>query len=403
MSFDSLFTGREKISDSEYRVSSAKRVSLIIPKGMKVFDEGTLTWYVGDGSTQGGIELADTAGGAILGNLTGSVTGNVTGNVVGNVAGVVVGSLIGDTFIEPLAGGAIPANRLVQIDQTDATFVVGTVDSLNVVGVNKDNVGAVEGGNVRTAQGVSNVVTATPVKAGTKIKCADNGRVTQLVTDAIAGSTIVTGTGVSFTNQPTNDGVTVVSDDAADTTQTVTIIGTTHGGIVLSSETVTLNGTTAVNTTKTDWGNIVGIKLSAQTAGTLTVKETSGGATIIAVSGGLGTVNIGVYPVAAASQGSFNVKPRIVASGASTMVVGIRTIATDGTTVALDSVNLNGTTSVEFATARSLVTELYMGAVANPTTATLSVGTTEYLGRCVGKALTGATAAGATIQAFITT
>src|SRR5512139_2760916 len=38
-------------------------------------------------------------------------------------------------------------------------------------------------------------------------------------------NTATSGFGTAFTNQPANDGVTIVSDNAADTTQTVTIIG----------------------------------------------------------------------------------------------------------------------------------------------------------------------------------
>lgn len=400
MKFDGLFKGTERISDTEYRVSSLKRASLIVPKGIKIFDEGTSTWYVGDGSTVGGIELADTAGGAIVGNLTGNVTGDLLGNVTGNVAGVVVGSLIGDSYFEPTAGGTIPANRLVEIDSS-GDFVVGTIDSLLVVGVNQSDEEISSSELMQVAQGYSTVVTATPVKAGTKIKCGDNGRVTQLVTDDVAGTVIASDTGIGFTNQPANDGITIVSDDNGDN-QTVTIIGTTHGGVIITSEDIVLTGTTPANSVKVDWGKILAIKLSAQTAGTLTVKETSGGATIIAVSGGLGTTSVGVISVAAESQGAFNVKPKVVASDTSSAVVGVKKVSTNGVAVSYEGATLNDTTDVELTEAASLITEFYIGDVANTVDATVKVGSSEYLGRCVGKALETASAAGTTIQAFLT-
>lgn len=88
---------------------------------------------------------------------------------------------------------------------------------------------------------------------------------------------VFNGTG-TFTNQPSNDGVEIVSSAAGDTTQTVTIYGTTNGADQSETiiETVSLNGTTVVSTTKTDWGNVLAVKKSASTTGTITFREASG-------------------------------------------------------------------------------------------------------------------------------
>ena len=95
----------------------------------------------------------------------------------------------------------------------------------------------------------------------------------------------------NFANQPTNDGVKFISDNAADTTQFVRVCGTTFGGTEydLTCETKALNGTTPVTTAKTDWNNIVSVDLcstiacnaAATAAGTVTVREASANATII--------------------------------------------------------------------------------------------------------------------------
>lgn len=84
-----------------------------------------------------------------------------------------------------------------------------------------------------------------------------------------------------FSNQPAGDGVEVVSDNAADTMY-CTIVGTTNGTGALTHETITLTGTDAVSTTKTDWGNIYGVILSkadgsqiTRATGTITVREAS--------------------------------------------------------------------------------------------------------------------------------
>ena len=73
--------------------------------------------------------------------------------------------------------------------------------------------------------------------------------------------------GGGFGNQPTEDGLEILSDDAADTTQTVTVYGTiTAATTTVTSETITLKGTTAVPTTEVTWQNILGIEVSADHA-----------------------------------------------------------------------------------------------------------------------------------------
>lgn len=93
------------------------------------------------------------------------------------------------------------------------------------------------------------------------------------------------GTG-TFTNQPSNDGIEVLSSAAGDTTQTVTVWGTTTGTKTVVSEDVALNGTTAVATTKTDWGLILALELDNTAAGTVTAREASGDQTITTIAAG---------------------------------------------------------------------------------------------------------------------
>ena len=92
-----------------------------------------------------------------------------------------------------------------------------------------------------------------------------------------------------FTNQPTNDGVEIVSDSASDVGK-ITIFGTTNTGGAFAYETVTLTGVTAVATTKVDWGNIYGIFLGdiygqniSPAVGTITLREASADQTITTI------------------------------------------------------------------------------------------------------------------------
>jgi hypothetical protein len=93
-----------------------------------------------------------------------------------------------------------------------------------------------------------------------------------------------------FTNQPANDGVEVVSNSASDIGK-CTIFGTTHGTGAFAHETITLNGTNAVSTSKTDWGNIYGVFLGdvdgqnvTPAVGTITVREASGDQAITTIA-----------------------------------------------------------------------------------------------------------------------
>jgi len=103
-------------------------------------------------------------------------------------------------------------------------------------------------------------------------------------------------TAVSVTNQPANDGVEVVSSSASDTQQ-ITLWGNTNSGTDIVYETITLTGTTAVATTKTDWGTIYGAFLgdqygliSSRAVGTITIREASGDLVITTIGvGKLGT------------------------------------------------------------------------------------------------------------------
>lgn len=298
-----------------------------------------------------------------------------------------------------VADGAIPAYALCEIDAS-GDLVVGTANSLRIVGANIEDDAKVATEAITLVSGYNVTLTAAaPIAAGKAIKAAASGKACHHVDALTAASTIkAVAAGGNFGNQPANDGIEVVSSAAGDTTQTLTLIGTTDGGTTVVVETVTLNGTSQVSTTKTDWGVLLAAKLSAATTGNITVREASANGTITTITAG--TLTAGVNTVTAASQGGHNVIPTVVADGASTKVVGVKYVQNDGTTTAYQAVALNGTTAAAFGTAALLVTEVYNGDVATGTAITVAVGSAEDGARKVGKALTSA-AAGATFLAYV--
>lgn len=60
-----------------------------------------------------------------------------------------------------------------------------------------------------------------------------------------------------FTNQPTGDFISIVSDNAGDTGK-ITIFGTKQVGGAFITETMTLNGVTPVKSVQAGWGKIYG-------------------------------------------------------------------------------------------------------------------------------------------------
>lgn len=289
------------------------------------------------------------------------------------------------------AAGTIPADRLIKA-HTDGTLLVGTAASKRIIGANAGSqVLVTETATIGT--GYVEVVAAEPIIAGDLVKCGDNGRILQVADADNLSTSLGTGTAGNFGNQPNNDGIEVVSDDAGDTTQTCTIIGTTTGTDTLVSETVTLTGTSQVATTKTDWGYVVAIKLSASCAGTVTVREASGNATIITLA--TTVLSAGVVEVAAASQGAHGLIPYIKAGGASTKYVGVLYEPAGGTADALMAEQLNGATAAPLPAAANLVKEIYLGDVATGTVATVYTNATEDDEHVVvGKAVDSISAAG---------
>ena len=236
-------------------------------------------------------------------------------------------------------------------------------------------------------------------------KLAQNGIVTEADdTGTLTGpiySATTTAVGTAFTNQPANDGVEVVSADNGDTTQTVTIIGTTTGVDTVVVETVTLNGTTAVATVKTDWGVILAVKKSAATVGTVTVREASLDATITA---GLtaAVLSVGVTTVAAADQPAYARTVSVVSDGATTKQIGFKGTNTSDAVI-YDSQALNGATAVLSNSSFRTITEIYVGDVEAARTETVTTTGTWVIGPYTINTSTGdisgfATGAGLTLH-----
>ncbi len=190
------------------------------------------------------------------------------------------------------------------------------------------------------------------------------------VTAALTGKNITAATaGGNFGNQPAGDGVEAVSDNAADVGMTLTIYGTKTGATAtVTSETITMNGVTQAATVLQTWQNILGAELSAVCAGTVTIREASGNATVTTIAAG--NLTAGIVTITD-SRGRDQIL-KAIGSGAATTPVGA--IGTDPTGAAVSSViALNGATAVSLnSDVFRTVTKLLNGAVASTVNVTFS-------------------------------
>jgi len=187
-----------------------------------------------------------------------------------------------------------------------------------------------------------------------------------IIDDGETNSTSTTAAGSAFTNQPANDGLELVSDDNGDE-MNVTIIGTTVSTDTVVVETIALTGTTQADTVKTDWGVILAVSIDEAPAGTVTIREASGNATVTTLTSAV--LSRGINTVSSFTGNDHLL--RLVASEASTKQLGIKGTDHDGNTI-YDSQALAGTAFVLSNSRFQTVTEIYSGDLAATTTATVS-------------------------------
>lgn len=115
------------------------------------------------------------------------------------------------------------------------------------------------------------------------------------------GGAIDTSVRIIFTDLTENTTVTVVSDNAGDTTQTVTVTGRIADGTI-TSDAISLNGTTPA-AGATTFERVLKIVVSAAHTGNITVEETSGGEDLVIIPSGVLTVRRPFYDVSAEASG----------------------------------------------------------------------------------------------------
>lgn len=305
----------------------------------------------------------------------------------------------------------------MQGGQTGGPFTPGTLASVNASGQvttavanDKNVIGAfrlehlpgsiVTGGqNSQIGYGRCAVLADAAITAGQYLKAAQLGRVIAAIGSALAGTTIATGVGAAFTNQPTGDQFEILSSSAADAAgKTVTIYFTKTGTTTtVSSETLTLNGTTAVASVTATVQNILAVTKNVATTGTITVRKKTGAATVTTLAPA--TLSSGLLTIAAPN--AYNSVPTLVVDAADTAIVAI--LGTGTGDAALSSViAATGTTAANFgAVPFKTVTFAMVGAATAARTYTVAVAAQDNRDIVIGRALESATAQLQLIDCFI--
>ena len=254
------------------------------------------------------------------------------------------------------SGSGIAAGRICEL--TSGKVKLGTEQNSAVLGVTRNVVAT---GDPATVEfGFVPCMAGSPLAIGDRIAARASGYIGK---GQAAQATILSATaGDAFTNQPANDGIEIVSASAADTTQTITLYGTLNAdATTLVTEVIQLAGQTQAVSVHTDWGVLIGARLSAACAGNVTVREASGNATICTITAG--SLTAGIH--AAEITNAYGLVPRHDASGASTAgVVLVGTGLNGAALMVLDA--LNGTTEEDHGTTPfATITEIMLGAVAS--------------------------------------
>ena len=179
---------------------------------------------------------------------------------------------------------------------------------------------------------------------------------------------------------------------------TLTLYGSLNGAAtVLVTEVLTLNGTTQVVSSHTNWGVLYAARLSAACAGTVTIREASGNAAITTITTGNLTAGI----AAATSTQAYGLIPRHDGSGASTDGVVIVGTGLDGAALAVID-TMNGTTEEDHGTTPfATVSEFYVGAVASGVNVNVLTNEASDASAYCGIALQTTTVAGVPIDCWI--
>lgn len=111
--FDSEMKQGLKIADGFYRATTAKRITLVIPEGIKVYDTNLDKMYVGDGITEGGVAGKQTSSLRVIPVASGTAAVATASGATSNASTVswspAANLRTGDGITVDTGGGTLPS------------------------------------------------------------------------------------------------------------------------------------------------------------------------------------------------------------------------------------------------------------------------------------------------------
>jgi hypothetical protein len=194
-----------------------------------------------------------------------------------------------------------------------------------------------------------------------------------------ADAVVLTGTaGAAFSNQPLNDQIQLVSNNTGDK-QVVRVYGTTFRTNTVVVEDITLNGTTAVLSIKTDWDYMLGMEIysGAAVSGTIKMQKVTGTVDMTNATIGAGTTQKGVTN--ATMQETGDVRPLVSATGTistlTTANLGIVGLVGEGVTDNAITLPATANEKIKLPNSMLTVTKVLLGAVPATRSVTVYTGT----------------------------
>lgn len=201
------------------------------------------------------------------------------------------------------------------------------------------------------------VISRSSLLQSVTLTAGDAAAATARLFDA-SGLFVTAQAGSGFSNQPSNDGIEVLSNSAADVGQVLDIYGTTTGTTTVVKESITLNGTTVVSAVKLNWGEVLGVQLDRVCAGTITIREASGDLTITTIT--TGNTTSGILLVQESSQ-RFSGYPYVYADAGTTKKVGFVGRNDSYAATSNNCAALTGATAVIFGTKMHSISMFLVG------------------------------------------
>lgn len=234
--FSTIMRKTDKVSDSMWKATTAKRITVVIPDGVSVFDTDLNKIFVGDGSTAGGVSTSSKIKVRKIG-IAAAASGNLTADPTADtITWATYGDDLrtGDAITVAASGGTLPGGL-----SGTSYYIIKTGD----VGGGESNGGT----SFKVATTRANALAGTAVNITTSgvpgWTCAISGFMPKAGDDIILIDPVSKAVDIFLPDANSSDGFSVTIKRAKTATYAVTVKEVDASGNVAASGSVTIDDT----------------------------------------------------------------------------------------------------------------------------------------------------------------